>query len=349
MAKEDKKPIIKKVKKVVGGGHHGGAWKVAYADFVTAMMAFFLLLWILNSTTEEQRRGLSQYFGPPGKLFGAGGAGGVMGGTSIESEGSFKEARASSPVTTDNILSESGKDEGVDADTSDENAVAGNRENQAEFNQSRKDNQTQSPSDQTFPLTNQGQTQEQSLNREKTEKMIEKFETETFQEVKKQLEQALKLTPELQALAEHLIIDITPEGLRIQLVDRNRVSMFPNGSAELMPQAKKLIELVVKAIERLPNRVSITGHTDAKPYNNRDYTNWELSVDRANATRRYIEQQGIPDERLLYVVGKAAKEPLDATDPFSDVNRRISVVLHRSDPKASAQPPKTNETPEATR
>jgi len=294
-------PIIKKVKKVNGSGHHGGAWKVAYADFVTAMMAFFLLMWLLNATSEEQRRGLSNYFGPAGDIFGAGGTGGILGGQSVETEGNFKEARASSPITTGNVKSEASAS---NTDTDDNDGLGAFEEDIA------------------------------------AEKAIEKAEEELFKKAEEELKKAIQENPELNELAQHLIIDQTPEGLRIQIVDRDKKEMFPNGSSEMFPHTRKLLELVNKVIHKMPNKISITGHTDAKQYaNGSKYTNWELSSDRANATRRVMLELGLSPERMVYVSGKAETEPLLKEDPTASQNRRISIILHRREMVKSLRTP----------
>lgn len=289
MADPKNPPIIKKVKKVNDTAHHGGAWKVAYADFVTAMMAFFLLMWLLNATSEEQRRGLSSYFGPSGDLFGVGGSGGILGGHSIETEGNFKETRASSPLTTGSPESE-------------ENASEPETKNEV---------------------------LEEDLE---AEKAIEKAEEVLFKKAEEELKKAIQENPELNELAQHLIIDQTPEGLRIQIVDRDKKEMFPNGSAEMYPYTRKLLEMVNKVIEKMPNKISMTGHTDAKPYaSGSKYTNWELSSDRANATRRVMLEMGLSPQRMVYISGKADMEPLLKEDPSASQNRRISIILHRRD------------------
>ena len=296
--------IIKKIKKIAHGGHHGGGWKVAYADFVTAMMAFFLLMWLLNATTEEQRKGISNYFGAV--PIGSGGSGGVLGGLSLEKEGTFNDSRASAPMDSSYVK----KSENDPTDSEEE---SGEQEQSAS-----------SQKDQSHP------------NQTEAQKLIEKFESEKFREAEQQLRQAVQQVPDLKDLAQNLIIDQTPEGLRIQIVDQQKLSMFPNGSAEMYPYTRKLLHYVEKIIEKLPNRISITGHTDAKPYGEgAKYTNWELSSDRANATRRVLLEDGLKTERLLYVAGRADTEPLKISPPSSDQNRRISIVLHRTEPQKS--------------
>ena len=303
--------IIKKIKKVSHGSHHGGAWKVAYADFVTAMMAFFLLMWLLNATTEEQRRGISNYFGPPGNQVGAGGSGGILGGKSLETEGNFQDSRASSPMDSNHV--KKGDDDANENDNNDDSEVG-----KTSLNDSKKDGK------------------DKKLDADKAQKVIDNFESEKFREAEQQLRQAIQKIPDLKDLAQNLIIDQTPEGLRIQIVDQKRLSMFPNGSAEMYPYTRKLLQYVEQIIEKLPNKISITGHTDDKPCTNgAKYTNWELSSDRANATRRALLDFGLKPDRLLYVAGRAETEPLKISPPSSDQNRRISIVLHRSDPTSS--------------
>ncbi len=276
--------IIKKIYKA--GGHHGGAWKVAYADFVTAMMAFFLLLWLLNVTTEEQKNAISNYFDPshPAVSESTSGAGGVMGGLSVAVEGSM-----ATTVQPMNQI-DSGK----------------------------------------------AQLDDGALDQAKKE--LEAQEQAEFQKAKEAIENAIKDNPELADLAENLLIDMTPEGLRIQVVDAEGKPMFPSGSARMYEKTKKLMDQVGKAINALPNEISVRGHTDSIPYGSGgDYTNWELSTDRANASRRVLQETGIKAERLNNVVGKADTEHLLPKDPTNARNRRISILLLReeiTDPEA---------------
>lgn len=318
--------IIKKVVKGGHGGHHGGAWKVAYADFVTAMMAFFLLMWLLNATSEEQRRGISNYFGPPGEMVGAGGSGGILGGLSIETEGNFRETRASSPIVTNSVKSEASSSD-VDTDDNDGmSAVKGQDDHM-------------SPDTTTIPqseATGDDAGPEQELDREKAKKGLDTYEEELFKKAEHLLRQAIQSVPDIEELAENLIVENTPEGLRIQIIDKNRYSMFPNGSAVMYAQTKELLTQVAKVITKLPNKISIAGHTDAKPFSNQNgYSNWELSTDRANATRRALLAAGLTSSRLTAVVGKADREPLIVESPESDQNRRMSITLLRTNLKPS--------------
>ena len=317
-------PII--IKKIIKGGHghHGGAWKVAYADFVTAMMAFFLLMWLLNATSEEQKRGISNYFGPAGDMVGAGGSGGILGGLSIESEGNFQKTKASSSMNTGTVKNEASAS---DTDTDDDDGMDAVKGQDGEL----------SPDATELEYSNiigeQTQADEQ-FNREAAQEDVEDYEESLFKEAEHLLRQAIQSVPDLKDLAENLIVENTPEGLRIQIVDKNRYSMFPNGSANMNTQAKTLLKQVSKVVEKLPNKISIAGHTDSKPFSNKGgYSNWELSTDRANATRRALLEEGLASNRLVAVVGKADNDPLIIEKPESEQNRRISITLLRTHKK----------------
>lgn len=275
--------IVKKIKKVAGG-HHGGAWKVAYADFVTAMMAFFLLLWLLNVSTKEQLNALSDYFDPtaPQVSSDTGGAGGVMGGMSVSPDG---------------------------AQVTDVQTIAPDK-----------------------PLQQQQKEAQEELDRQALEEQMRKLEEERFEEAKQKIQEEIRKNPELAQLEKNLMIDMTPEGLRIQIVDQEGASMFPSGSAQMFEKTKKLLEMVTGVVQKLPNQLSVRGHTDSAPYGaGADYTNWELSSDRANASRRVILGAGLPEKRIHNVVGRADTDPLTPATPMNPQNRRISIILLRED------------------
>jgi chemotaxis protein MotB len=299
--------IVKKVKKGGHAGHHGGAWKVAYADFVTAMMAFFLLLWLLNVTTDVQKRGIADYFDPTLASKSNSGAGGVLGGQTVGAPGSETVAMA----VPNFDISRSAASSSSDSDDPDSNAG--------------------SSSDQTDTGAPPVQTEQpKQLTAEDLQKQLAATEQKRFEEAKAALLQAVKEVPDLRALANNLIIDETPEGLRIQIVDQDKTPMFPLGSAEMLDPAKKLMSLITQVIQKLPNKISITGHTDSTQYAfSAKYGNWELSADRANASRREFLADGLPPNRIERVAGVADTEPLDKTDPAAPHNRRISIVLLR--------------------
>jgi chemotaxis protein MotB len=302
--------IIKKVKKSEHGGHHGGAWKVAYADFVTAMMAFFLLLWLLNVTTDVQKRGIADYFEPTITSKSNSGAGGVLGGLTVGSPGS-ETVSLSKPSFQ---LSQNALRQPAEGDDGNEGGSAGNDQDQTDTAGA------QQPNDQPPKKLTDAEFQKQAAQREE----------KRFDDAKKALEAAVQSSPELQALAKNLMIDETPEGLRIQLVDQDKSPMFPLGSADMLDPAKKLMSQVAQVMLKLPNKITITGHTDSTQYAlGAKYTNWELSADRANATRREFQNDGVPADRLSRVIGMADQDPIDKTDPSDPQNRRISIVLLR--------------------
>ena len=275
--------IIKRVKKG-GGGHHGGAWKVAYADFVPAMMAFFLLLWLLNVTTNEQKAYISSYFAPadPRIAESLSGAGGVMGGTTVSPEGAMTQTQATAVQTGEPAqgIGKEGDGEGDGQDETEEEA-AQNREDARNFNAT-----------------------------------------------EEKLRQAMESVPELKELANHLLVDMTPEGLRIQIIDQKGKPMFEVGKTTPLPRAVKLLQLITETIKTLPNKISIRGHTDSVPYGKGAiYTNWELSSDRANASRRVMLAAALDIAQVENVQGKADREPLMKDDPAAAPNRRVSVIL----------------------
>jgi len=287
--------LIKKVKKVVGGGHHGGAWKVAYADFVTAMMAFFLLMWLINTTSPEQRRGIAEFFAPASVSRVSSGAGGLLEGTSFAEEGvrhghSAPVAQASEPQYTSNASSENNSQ-----------------------------SQTESGGEQT--------PDESSLSRARTLR-----ENAEFSRAEIAIRQAMQDMPDVAELSRNVIMEQTPDGLRIQLIDQEGRSMFNPGDATLNDRARRLMTAVSTVIERLPNRITISGHTDGSRPNGRYATNFELSAARANEARRILQAEGIPSNRIYEVAGRADSEPLFADDPGLPGNRRIAITLLREAP-----------------
>jgi chemotaxis protein MotB len=292
--------IIKKRKKGGHDGHHGGAWKVAYADFVTAMMAFFLLLWLLNVTTSEQRKGIADYFSPASVARSTSGSGGVLGGLTITVPGAMVSAGSPMAVETP-VQSRPG-----------EQATRPN------------------PSDDEDDYDQAGKSKERPTEKELEDALAQR-EAQKFAEAERMLFETIGGIPELAHLAKNLVIDQTPEGLRIQIVDEANHTMFPLGSAQMFQQTRLLLEQVAKVVGQLPNRLSISGHTDATPFANGGtaYGNWELSSDRANASRRALVQAGIPEGRISTVVGRADRDHLVPDQPNSPRNRRIGIVLLR--------------------
>jgi len=300
---EDRPIIIKRIKKV-GAGHHGGAWKVAYADFVTAMMAFFLLLWLINTTSPEQKRGIADYFAPASVSKSTSGAGGLFGGMGPVEKGARGEGNAAANI---NAAQQTPKSEvHAEGRTAATQASGQNADNDA------------SGSD----ASDEGSTSDATA-----------LEEARFAQAEESLRQALQNMPELAELSKNLIMDETPEGLRIQIVDQEGRPMFPPGGTEPYDRTKLLLQAISKVILQLPNRLAISGHTDANPtYRADGTTDWEISAARANASRSILQENGIPTERIYSVSGKASSEPLTPDDPYQPANRRISIVLLREAP-----------------
>ena len=266
--------IIKRIKKIAGS-HHGGAWKIAYADFVTAMMAFFLLMWLLGSTSKGDLKGIAAYFSTPLRVAMSGGSG---------------------SGDSSSVIKGGGKD------------------------LTREDGQITKAVD---PI------QKKTYDLKSAQADLEKLETERLKGLKTQIEKAINANPMLKQFQKQLLLDITTEGLRIQIVDEKNRPMFASASAELQPYTKVILHEIGKMLNTVPNKISLSGHTDATPYANggTSYSNWELSTDRANASRRELITGGMDETKVLRVVGLASAIPFDKIDPFNPVNRRISIIV----------------------
>ncbi|MGQ0664747.1 MAG: flagellar motor protein MotB [Pseudomonadota bacterium] len=329
MAADPNRPVIIRRKKKSGEhAHHGGAWKVAYADFVTAMMAFFLLLWLLNVTTDEQKHGIANYFTPEYVSRSMSGSGGVLGGLTLSPD---TLPRTSGGVAMSlPVFAESEDAEEAEADRKDE-ARDRPPDNYALPDKTWPPDDSPLPADKTRPPERTKPVSEDELNR-----ALARREEAQFAAAEHDLRQAIQDIPELRQLTQNLIVDRTPEGLRIQIVDQARTAMFPLGSAVPHEHARQLLHLVARVVQRLPNRISVTGHTDSTPFAvGASYSNWELSSDRANSSRRTLIEVGLSADRITRVVGKADQEALVADDPADPRNRRISIVLLRDNPAAN--------------
>ena len=315
----DERPIIVKKIKKVAAGHHGGAWKVAYADFVTAMMAFFLLLWLLNAVTEEQKKGIAAYFRPTLAVQNTSATFTILtgqaqpmddmsGGASQEAEEEDEEqAMQQAPAT-----GEGDRPQQLDGENPD--IGAGNE-----------------------PQPGKG---DKPVDLAEAEAAVKANEQKQLEQIKEDIKNAIQDDPELKELEKNLKIDQTEDGIRIQLLDQAKISMFPSGSATMNPRSRELLEKVAEVVKTLPNKIEISGHTDAKPYvGGHNYTNWELSADRANASRRVLVGAGISPDRLTMIKGRADTDPFVKTDPFDPQNRRISIVLLREKKAAPAPAP----------
>ena len=287
---------------------HNSAWKLAYADFVTAMMTFFLVMWLMNVTTVEQRKGIADYFNPVALSQSNSGADGMLAGRAVDSTGSLSTPNApgehSVPVASPPVVASLGD--------SDREAAG------------RKDPMPHPPG---------GRSQSERDARAELEALLDRqtaalTERQGLEKAERDLRAALETMPELGALADSVVIERTPVGLRVQLTDQAKVSMYNVGSAQMNEQGRRLMRLVAGAVASAPNRLSITGHTDALGYaEGAKYGNWELSSDRANAARRELIAAGVPARRIVRVEGRADLDHLDAANPLAPQNRRISITL----------------------
>jgi chemotaxis protein MotB len=274
MAEEGLRPIIVKRIKKGGGGHHGGAWKIAYADFVTAMMAFFLLMWLLGSTTKGDLNGISEYFKTPLKVAMQGGSG---------------------SGDSSSVIPGGGKD------------------------LTRRDGQVKASDDPTIQKT---------FNLTAAKAALEAEEAQRLKALKEKIEAKIESNPLLNKYKKQLLLDITSEGLRIQIVDEQNRPMFALAKAELQPYTREILHEIGFVLNDVPNKIGLSGHTDSTPYlSDAGYSNWELSADRANASRRELIAGGMADAKVLRVVGLASAANLDKADPFNPINRRISIIV----------------------
>ena len=316
--------IIIRREEVVEGGHHGGAWKVAYADFVTAMMAFFLLMWLLNATTSEQRQGLADYFNPTNLMTrSTSGFGAPFGGHTMNDDGALASDRGSVAV----MNAQAKPSYEVEDDDSDKPAMAASFDTGAQDGALTRRPQLHHGADAAKPAPDGTEAQAAEQARQ---------EHAAFNKAAQQIREEVAKDPGLADLARQLAVDITPEGLRIQILDEDKQAMFANGSSVPNDRARALLTKIAPVLLKLPEQLSVTGHTDASPYRGGDRSNWELSADRANATRRLLAEAGIPEARVQSVSGQADRDLLLPADPLAAANRRIAIVVLRQAPPRKA-------------
>jgi chemotaxis protein MotB len=303
MASKNERPIIIVKKKRKGAqAHHGGAWKVAYADFVTAMMAFFLVMWLVTAVSKEQRAAIFDYFKnpsmEPGKSVkpapGQMGPGGAS--TSpIDLHGGLNAIR---PVIT----------RAPD--------IAGTAAPVRSRNDMSQDAAARVPAIDPAPTPEQAAAVQQAAEHKQLESLMA------------ELRAAVNKSQALEPFKDQLLLDITPEGVRIQIVDAQNRPMFDVGSAHLRNYTIAILRELAPYLDSVPNRISVTGHTDIRPYPSANgYTNWELSADRANSARRALTAGGLPDGKISRVVGLSSSVLFDKQDPQNPINRRISIVV----------------------
>jgi chemotaxis protein MotB len=334
-----KSEILIRKEEVVEGGHHGGSWKVAYADFVTAMMAFFLLMWLLNATTEAQRKGLADYFSPNSVLsHNSSGTGQPFGGRTAFSDG----AMLSDLGTPQVVVGQQPVVDDVEDDGSE--VIAQPRPHRDDSNSKEPDLGGRPPPKAPPRLARNAATgatasaaaaaARADTPRKPTEAELraelQRREKQDFEQAAQQVREAVANDPQLAELARQLAIDMTPEGLRIQIRDADNEPMFAFGSAVPNEKARLLLQKVAPVLARMTQDISIAGHTDAAPYAGTGFTNWELSADRANATRRLLVESGLQESRIRSVTGNAQRDLAVPSDPLAAANRRISIVVLRS-------------------
>ncbi|MER2538575.1 MAG: flagellar motor protein MotB [Azonexus sp.] len=275
MSDDSTRPIVIKRKKVIAGGAHGGAWKIAYADFVTAMMAFFLLMWLLGSTAKGDLAGIASYFTNPVKVSMAGGSG-------------------SGDATS--VLQGGGKD------------------------LTRQAGQVKKGDVQTKKSTSFSKEAQAESRRQEKQKL---------EALKADIEKMIEQSPQLAQFKKQMLLDITSEGLRIQIVDEQNRPMFDSSSSDLKPYTREILRQIGKSLNGVTNRISLAGHTDAAQFSGgeKGFSNWELSANRANASRRELITGGLNDAKIMRVVGLASTVLFDKNDPLSSINRRISIVV----------------------
>ncbi len=285
-------PII--VKKIIDEGHagaHGGAWKIALADMMTAMMAFFLLMWLLGAANEQQRKSIADYFKPTTvtqsvlSVNQTSGSTGLMGGQSIIDETALPLAATQTGLMQ--ILTprdSSGKKD------------------------SEKDNSGE-------------------LSEEEKKRISAESDQANFEKLQKELNERLSRDKELSKLKEHVNFVREKEGLRIEVVDKADFSMFALGTSRLSPRALKLIQEIARSIGEMPNNIRVRGHTDSVPYQGSDRNNWLLSAERAEMTRQVIGSKTVDERRFVRIEGVADKEPFNPDDGLDPRNRRISITL----------------------
>lgn len=328
--------IIRRVKKGHGDAHGNTAWKIALADFMTALFIVFLLLWLINQVTPVQRAGIADYFSPASVSRTTSGAGALLSGaTPVSKDGAQKSPSA--PIGAPGGGPSSPKDGEGQTETPGFPGVV-EKTLGAQYGGALSDHRAADT-----PDNKRYADAERKGNKNDPRKISQN--AQELKAVVQDLRQSIQAQPEIKELQQNLLTEITPEGLRIQLVDSEKQELFAKASATPLPQTVKLMAAVAKAVANVPNQLVITGHTDSTPYGPKaTYTNWELSTDRANASRRLLAAGGVADARFSEITGAADHDPLFKDDPASPRNRRISIVLLNEPQSAvsSATGPVTN-------
>ena len=340
--------VIKRIKAAHGHAHHGGAWKVAYADFVTAMMAFFLLMWLLNATTESQRKGLADYFDPriPISKVSGGGSDMFMGSSMFAKEQLAQNGTggtASEAIGNDETRTKFNEDKPQDApDTAAHNidltrqpGQLRDREQQGELRRQNGGNSAlEGPAtayDQPANTADEQEAYDQPSDITDEQKARAEQRAEG-QQLAREITERVRARADFQGLDQHLIFRVTEEGLRIEVVARDGKPMFRSGATEATPRMRSLVQVIAEVVRDVDNKVALTGHTDSSPFVGRSgYSNWELSAERANTARRILQQYGVGADRISRVEGLADTVPLIEGASIDPRNRRIGIIIMRGD------------------
>ena len=315
---DNNQPIIVKRIKKSAAGHHGGAWKIAFADFATAMMAFFLVLWLMSSATPEQKKAIAGYFQDPiGFTESASPYVIDLGGTPTPApDRTLNPEIQAQPDSTQNKVNPDVQER---ADPNDSNRVA--------------PDPTQAPDQSDKRQPNDAAQQQKDASQAKmdpsqAEKIAEQVDKERLELLLQELQNKIEQNPELQKFKDQILLEITQDGLRIQIVDAENRPMFDSGSPRLKSYFEDILLAMADTIRQVPNKISISGHTDSARYVGKgDFSNWELSAGRANAARRALEAGGYPDDQVARIVGYAASAPFDREHPLNPINRRIDITV----------------------
>jgi chemotaxis protein MotB len=342
----DDKPIIIIKKKGGHGGHHGGAWKVAYADFVTAMMAFFMVMWLVNTADQNTKQNIASYFRRPG-LFQSGSGTPLM----IGEAGILQDAFV--PPHKSDTTKNSGKDQDHHSapKTAEEAVKESKRKISTKGEKSKGGGQADALGKEGLAKEDAkelGKLFEEKRSGPADQELIE-AEKSFISKLAESLRQQIASSKELSELLGIVDVKIDADGLNVEIMDTEKTSMFASGSSRVLPEARAAFAKLAEIMKKLPNKIDLVGHTDAKPFASKagGYSNWELSSDRAQAARRILEQEGIAPERFTSVIGRAYQEPKVAADPMAPANRRITLKMRfkfnssvdlSKDPNALADP-----------
>jgi len=309
--------IIKKMPDSHAGAH-GGAWKIALADMMTAMMAFFLLMWLLGASNADQRKSIADYFKPTshsltpvGQLAGSNG---VLGGRSIIDPDAFPYAMRQTGLL-ERLTPKSEGGPNPDTEPGPEN-----------------ENEAKDPS--AGEGKSEGGNDPDKLTQAQKKEIAEQQDKENFEKLEKDIKEKLSENKKFEQIKDQVSITRDKDGLRIEIIDKADFAMFPSAGVGMQGKAAALIGEVAASLADMPNKVAIRGHTDAVPFQNPEgKNNWTLSAERAEVTRQLLQKKGIKEERFTRIEGVADTDPFNPKDKFDPRNRRMSITVLNQDPK----------------